>query len=64
MQDRKEWQNKMKLLKAILNILAVLFSFFVITFSIYYTNSDMKLVRKIYDKLQPYYDNLKKDKKL
>lgn len=64
MQDRKEWQNKMKFLKAVLIILAVLFAFFVITFSIYYTNSDMKLVRKIYDKLQPYYDNLKKDKKL
>ncbi|MBQ9530904.1 MAG: hypothetical protein IJR70_02415 [Eubacterium sp.] len=54
----------MKFLKAVLIILAVLFAFFVITFSIYYTNSDMKLVRKIYDKLQPYYDNLKKDKKL
>ena len=64
MQDRKERQNKMNYLKAILIILAVLFALFVITFLIYYTNSDMKLVRKIYDKLQPYYDNLKKDKKL
>ncbi|MBR3737824.1 MAG: hypothetical protein IKN26_03700 [Eubacterium sp.] len=54
----------MNFLKAILIILAVLFALFVITFLIYYTNSDMKLVRKIYDKLQPYYDNLKKDKKL
>jgi hypothetical protein len=24
----------------------------------------MKLVRKIYDKLQPHYDNLEKDRKL
>ncbi|MBR0412642.1 MAG: hypothetical protein IJI47_03645 [Eubacterium sp.] len=54
----------MKLFKALLSLVAVLFGFFVVTFSIYYTNSDMKLVRVIYDKMQPYYDNLKKDKKL
>ncbi len=54
----------MKLFKALLILVAVLAGFFVVTFSIYYTNSDMKLVRVIYDKMQPYYDNLKKDRKL
>ncbi|MBQ8077998.1 MAG: hypothetical protein IJ235_06420 [Eubacterium sp.] len=54
----------MKLVKALLTLFAVFCGFFVVTFSIYYTNSDMKLVRVIYDKMQPYYDNLKKDRKL
>ena len=54
----------MKLLKALLIILSVLFGFFGVTFAIYFSNADMKLVRVIYDKMQPYYDNLKKDRKL
>ena len=53
-----------KLFKFFLKLIAVLCGFVAVTFSIYYTNSDMKLVRIIYDKMQPYYDNLKKDKKL
>ena len=51
-------------MKVLLIILIVLVALFALTFIIYYTNSDMKLVRWIYDKVQPYYDNLKKDRKL
>ncbi len=45
-------------------VLAVLVSFFAVTFIIYWFNLDMKLVRFIYDKLQKHYDNMKRDKKL
>ena len=38
--------------------------FFAITFPIYFFNGDMKLIRIVYDKLQPHYDNLEKDRKL
>lgn len=54
----------MKLFKILTGIILFLLSFFALTFTVYYTNSDMKLVRVIYDKIQPYYDNLKKDRKL
>ena len=54
----------MKALKILFKLIAFLVAFIAVTFAIYYTNSDMKLVRFIYDKLQPYYDNLKKDRKL
>jgi len=54
----------MLFLKILLIILAVLAALFVITFVIYWFNADMKLVRVIYDKLQPHYDNLEKDKRL
>ncbi|WP_294849577.1 hypothetical protein [uncultured Eubacterium sp.] len=37
---------------------------FIATFSVYFFNLDMKLVRVIYDKLQVHYDNLEKDRKL
>ena len=52
------------ILKILLIVLIVLLSLFVLTFIIYFTNADMKLIKVIYDKLQPYYDNLKKDRKL
>lgn len=45
-------------------ILAVIVVFFLVTFTIYWFNLDMKLVRFIYDKLQKHYDNMKRDKKL
>lgn len=48
----------------LLIILAVIVSLFLITFTIYWFNLDMKLVRFIYDKLQKHYDNMKRDKKL
>lgn len=51
-------------MKIFLIILAILAVLFLITFIIYWFNLDMKLVRKIYDKLQPHYDNLEKDRKL
>ena len=54
----------MGFLKVLLIILVVLLVLFVITFSVYFFNLDMKLVRKIYDKLQIHYDNLEKDRKL
>ena len=51
-------------MKFILKLLAVLLGFIGVTFTLYWFNLDMKLVRIIYDKLQPHYDNLEKDKKL
>lgn len=54
----------MKIFKAIGALFAVLLGLFGATFAIYWFNLDMKLIRKIYDKLQPHYDNLEKDRKL
>jgi len=54
----------MGFLHILLIILAVIAVLFIVTFVIYWFNLDMKLVRKIYDKLQPHYDNLEKDRKL
>lgn len=45
-------------------ILGIILALFTITFAIYWFNLDMKLVRKIYDKLQVHYDKMKRDKKL
>ena len=61
MRDRKEWQ---KMIKALIIIAVVLVCLFVLTFTVYFFNLDMKLVRVIYDKLDKHYDNLEKDKKL
>ncbi len=54
----------MNAIKCVLKFLAVLLSLFAVTFTVYWFNADMKLVRKIYEKLQPHYDNLQKDRKL
>jgi hypothetical protein len=61
MQDRKDWQ---RMIKALIIIAIVLVCLFVLTFTVYFFNLDMKLVRVIYDKLDKHYDNLEKDKKL
>lgn len=53
-----------KILKIFAGLLTAFLSLFGLTFAIYWFNLDMKLVRLIYDKLQPHYDNLEKDKKL
>lgn len=45
-------------------VIAAVTAFFALTFAIYWFNLDMKLVRVIYEKLQGFYDNLKKDRKL
>ncbi len=60
-QDRKDWQ---RMIKALIIIAIVLVCLFVLTFTVYFFNLDMKLVRVIYDKLDKHYDNLEKDKKL
>ena len=52
------------LLKFICRLVLALVIFVGVTFPVYWFNADMKLVRKIYDKLQPHYDNLVKDRKL
>lgn len=52
------------MIKALIIIGIILVSLFIITFVIYFLNLDMKLVRFVYDKLQPHYDNLEKDRKL
>lgn len=49
----------------ILIILAVIVCLFVVTFSIYWFNLDMKLIRVVYDWLWKHrYDKMKRDKKL
>lgn len=52
------------MLKALFIIFIVIAVFFVVTFTIYYFNLDMKLVRKIYDLLGKHYDNMEKDRRL
>ena len=52
------------MLKAFIIILIIIAALFVLTFSIYYFNLDMKLVRKIYELLGKHYDNIEKDRKL
>lgn len=52
------------LLKIALIVLIVVAVLFILTFTIYWFNLDMKLVRKLYDWLQTHYDKLEKDKKL
>jgi hypothetical protein len=52
------------MIKALIIIGIILVALFIITFVIYFFNLDMKLVRFVYDKLQPHYDNLEKDRKL
>lgn len=61
MPDRKDWTDNMDVL---LIMLGVVLGFFVITFTIYYFNLDMKLVRVLYDLLGKHYDTMKRDKKL
>lgn len=52
------------MLKALFIIFIVIAVLFVVTFTIYYFNLDMKLVRKIYDLLGKHYDNMEKDRRL
>ncbi len=52
------------MIKSLIIIGIILVALFIITFVIYFFNLDMKLVRFVYDKLQPHYDNLEKDRKL
>lgn len=54
----------MKILKALAVLAAVLLALFGVTFTVYWYNADMKLIRKIYDWLQPHYDELQKDRRL
>lgn len=51
-------------MEIILIVVGVILAFFVITFTVYFFNLDMKLVRKIYDLLGRHYDTMGKDKKL
>ncbi|MCR4925004.1 MAG: hypothetical protein K5917_01810 [Clostridiales bacterium] len=51
----------MKVLIILLIVIAVLF---LLTFTIYWFNMDMKLVKKIYFALQKHYDSMKRDRKL
>lgn len=51
----------MKVIWILLIIIAVLF---VLTFLMYITNSDMKMVEKIYDKLMAYHDAKNREEKL
>lgn len=52
-------------MKALLIILIVFLVLFALTFTVYFFNLDMKLIRVVYDKMNKHYDNLeKKDKRL
>ncbi len=51
-------------MEVILIILGVLLALFLVTFTIYFFNFDMKLIRKVYDFLGKHYDTMKRDKKL
>lgn len=51
-------------MKALIIILIVIAVLFVLTFTIYFFNLDMKLVYKIYTALNKHYDKLEKDRKL
>ena len=61
MRARKVWTNNMEV---ILIILGVMLALFAVTFTIYFFNLDMKLIRKVYDLLGKHYDTMKRDKKL
>ena len=52
------------MIKALIIIGIILVALFIITFVIYFLKLDMKLVRFVYEKLQPHYDNLEQDRKL
>lgn len=52
------------MMKSAFIFVCVFLALFIATFSVYYFNLDMKLVRVLYDKLQVHYDNLEKDRKL
>lgn len=54
----------MKIFKFLGVLVAIFTALFSLTFAAYWFNLDMKLVRKIYEALQPHYDNLEKDRKL
>lgn len=51
-------------MKIVIIIGIVIVALIVLTFIIYYCNLDMKLVRRIYDKLAKHYDNLERDREL
>lgn len=51
----------MKLLKILAKLILALLVFIGVTFTIYWFNADMKLVRFVYEKLQPHYDNMNRD---
>lgn len=53
----------MKLVKLLIKLIMALLVFIGVTFTIYWFNADMKLIRFVYDKLQPHYDKMKKDRK-
>ncbi len=43
---------------------AVIILLFVVTFTVYWFNLDMKLVHMIYSALQKHYDHMERDRKL
>ena len=51
-------------MEVVLIILGIILALFVVTFTIYFFNMDMKLIRKVYDLLGKHYDTTKRDKKL
>ena len=54
----------MKFLKVVLGAAAVAAAFFVVTFTIYFFNLDMKAAEKIMPVFAKHYDHVKKEKRL
>ncbi len=52
------------MLKKLKTPAAILAGFIGVTFTIYYLNLDMKLVRKVYELLGPHYDSLERKREL
>ncbi len=52
-------------MKKVLKVAAIVLAcFFPLTAVIYWFNLDMKLVRKVYDKLGEHYDSIERERKL
>lgn len=55
------WQILLIVLGAIVGAALL---FFIVTFALYWSNADMKLINWLYNKLGKHYDNMDRDRKL
>ena len=53
-----------KTVKILLKVLLVVVAFFVVTFTVYFFNLDMKLTSALQPLLAKHYDKIKKDRKI
>lgn len=65
MQDRKVWLDNMATFLHVLFIIAiVIVTLFVLTFTVYIFNLDMKLTAALFPLFDKHYDKVKRDKHL